>query len=141
MQDKTTRIGVGLIIIKEKEVLLGRRKNAHGDGTYASPGGALQYMESPKQAVLRELREECGNSLTVSDPELLCVVNWEEYAPLHQIGIGFVAQYIKGEPQVIEPDKTENWSWYSLDNLPEPLFGIMRDYLEAYNNSLHYLES
>lgn len=35
MTEKITKIGVGLIIIKDDKVLMSRRKNAHGSGTYA----------------------------------------------------------------------------------------------------------
>ena len=36
-------IGVAAIVIKDKKVLLGKRKNAHGAETWAFPGGHLEY--------------------------------------------------------------------------------------------------
>ena len=120
---------------------MSKRKNAHGSGSYAGPGGNLGYMESPKEAVLRELREECGDSLLVSDPELLSVVHWEEYAPVHYIGIGFVAEYQSGEPRLGEPEKFEAWGWYELADLPEPLFGVMQAYITAYKTGVSYIET
>ena len=138
---KEIRIGVGLIIVKNGKVLMSKRKNAHGSGTFAGPGGSLEYMESPRSAVLRELKEECGNDIKISDPELLCVVNWEEYAPIHFIGIGFLAIYISVEAEVVEPDKFESWDWYDLRELPRPLFGVMESYLEALTENKSYIES
>ncbi len=141
MSNKVTKVGAGLIIIKDNKVLMSKRKNAHGPGTFAGPGGGLNYMESPKEAVLRELLEECGSELKISEPELLCAVHWEEYAPIHYIGIGFVADYLSGEAQITEPDKFEGWGWYDLNNLPQPLFGVMASYVDAYQNNKPYIEA
>ncbi len=141
MNENVTRIGVGLLIVRGNKILMGKRKNAHGPGTYAGPGGNLGYMESPKDALLREFREECGDEIQISDPKLLCVVHWEEYKPIHYIGICFVADYISGEPMIMEPEKIENWDWYELDNLPSPLFGVMKSYLKAYRENTNYLEA
>jgi 8-oxo-dGTP diphosphatase len=44
--DKRPLIGVAVIVIKEDEVLLGKRKNSHGSGTWAFPGGHLEFKES-----------------------------------------------------------------------------------------------
>jgi 8-oxo-dGTP diphosphatase len=33
------KVGVGVCIVKDNKVLLGKRKNSHGDGTWAFPGG------------------------------------------------------------------------------------------------------
>ncbi len=44
--EQKTRVGVGITIIRNKNlVLLGKRKNAHGEGQWATPGGHLEYME------------------------------------------------------------------------------------------------
>jgi len=44
--DKVPRVGLGVLIIKDGKVLLGRRKGAHGEGTWAPPGGHLECGES-----------------------------------------------------------------------------------------------
>ncbi|RLC15632.1 MAG: DNA mismatch repair protein MutT, partial [Deltaproteobacteria bacterium] len=51
-------IGVAAIVIKDKKVLLGKRKNAHGAGTWAFPGGHLEYKESIEECAKREVFEE-----------------------------------------------------------------------------------
>lgn len=36
------RVGVGLLIVKDnKYVLIGKRKNSHGNGTFHTPGGII----------------------------------------------------------------------------------------------------
>jgi 8-oxo-dGTP diphosphatase len=60
MEHTQPKVGVGVMIVKNGFVLLGKRKGAHGEGEYAFPGGHLEYMESFAQCAQRETREECG---------------------------------------------------------------------------------
>ncbi|MEI7542375.1 MAG: NUDIX hydrolase [bacterium] len=52
--------GVAVIVVKDKQVLLVKRKLAPMKGTWALPGGFMDQGESILQAGLRELREETG---------------------------------------------------------------------------------
>ena len=45
-QESRPVVGVGVLIMKDGKVLLGRRKNILGDGEFSCPGGHLEYMES-----------------------------------------------------------------------------------------------
>ena len=51
-------VGMGIFVFRDGKVLLGRRRNAHGEGEFAPPGGHLEYMESYSDCVRRELEEE-----------------------------------------------------------------------------------
>ena len=47
MQDKITRVGVGLYLFNDKhQLLLGLRKSSHGNGTWCPPGGHMEFGES-----------------------------------------------------------------------------------------------
>ena len=60
-----TRVGIGVIILKDGKVLLGKRKGSHGAGEYAFPGGHLEYMESFDVAlVARPARSVVSRSTT-----------------------------------------------------------------------------
>ncbi len=126
------RVGIGVMILKDGKVLLGKRKNAHGDGEYSFPGGHLEHLESFEDAVRRETREECG--LEIGNPRFQMAFNMREYAPKHYVGIGYVAEWAGGEPQVLEPEKCAGWDWYALDALPSPLFAGSRFMIEAYKD-------
>ena len=57
------RIGVAVIVVKSDRVLLGKRKGAHGAGTWAFPGGHLAFGESFEACAHREVMEETGLSI------------------------------------------------------------------------------
>ncbi len=129
-QETKPRVGIGIMILKDGKVLLGKRKGSHGSGEYAFPGGHLEYMESYKECALREIGEECG--IEIKNLRFLYVSNIKRYAPKHYVHIGLIADWQSGEPQVLEPDKLEHWGWYDLTDLPEPLFATIHDSIEAY---------
>lgn len=41
--NKSPKVGIGVIVRKDNQILLGKRKNSHGDGCWAFPGGHLEY--------------------------------------------------------------------------------------------------
>ena len=43
-----TRVGIGVIVLKNSQVLLGLRKGKHEDGTWGLPGGSLEYNKELK---------------------------------------------------------------------------------------------
>lgn len=132
------KVGVGIFILKDGEVLLGKRKGSHGEGEYAFPGGHLEYMESFEDCVKRELAEECG--VEVQNIHFHFVANVTKYAPKHYVHIGLLADWKNGEPKVLEPDRCESWNWYDLNNLPKPLFEMCRLSIQAYKENKNYFD-
>ena len=41
MEDLRPVVGIGVMILKDRNVLLGQRKGSHGAGDYAFPGGHI----------------------------------------------------------------------------------------------------
>lgn len=111
-------VGVGVMLKKGNSVLLGRRKGAHGEGSYGWPGGGLAFSESLSDAVKREAFEEAG--INVLSMELICVSNIIEYGR-HYIDFEFMVTEFEGDPENKE-EFSSNWVWYDLDELPSPLF-------------------
>lgn len=126
-----TKVGVGVMILKDGKVLMSKRKGSHGAGDYGFPGGHLEYMESFEDCAVRETREECG--IEIKNIRFLCVENVTKYAPKHYLYIGLVADWASGEPVTLEPEKAEKWEWFDMDNLPEgPMFEFCRISFDAY---------
>lgn len=114
------KVGVGVYVIKEGKILLGKRKNSHGEGDWAVPGGHLEFGESIEACAARELAEETGLKATSIETGLWSndVIDGNK----HYITFFAVVKDFEGEPQLLEPDKCEGWQWFSLGALPPHLF-------------------
>jgi 8-oxo-dGTP diphosphatase len=113
-------IGVSAIVTRDGAVLLGRRRGAHGAGTFAFPGGKPDPGEHPSDTVRRELLEETGLTARAVQP-LAWTSDVFTDGDLHFVTLHHLVE-ADGEPAVLEPHKVEAWGWYPWDQLPEPLF-------------------
>lgn len=138
-QEQRPKVGIGVMIVKDGKVLLGKRKGSHGEGQYAWPGGNMEYMESFEECAKRETLEETG--MHIHNIRFLRLMNLKQYAPKHYVDIGLVADWESGEPQIMEPEKTEGWDWYDIDELPQPLFSTIPSYIEAYKTGKNYWDA
>lgn len=138
-QNQITKVGIGVFILKDGKVLLGKRRGSHGAGQYAGPGGHLEYMESFEECAKRETLEETG--IEITNVRFLCLSNLKQYAPKHYVDVGLLADWKSGEVRVMEPDKVESWDWYDLDNLPGELFAAEPHYLEAVQSGRNFWDA
>ncbi len=130
------RVGVGVLIERNGQVLLILRKNAHGAGSWSPPGGHLEFGESPEECAAREAMEETG--VQVADLRFKGVTNdIFEHEGLHYITIWMEGRYLSGEAHVADPEEVEQVCWFERDALPAPLFLPLRNFLggRAYQNS------
>ncbi len=139
-EQKRPQVGVGVMILNDKnEVLLGLRKNAHGEGSWCFPGGHLEFGETIFETARRETKEECN--LDVKKFEIVSVYDELDHIATHGkhlVNIGVQATYEGGEPKNNEPDKCEGWKWFSLDTLPENIFPASRKTLYNFKNKIIY---
>ena len=129
------------MIVKDGKILLAKRISSHGDGEYASPGGHLEHGESIEDCAKRELLEEAGQDMIISDLRFLCFINLRKYSPKHYAHIQMVAEWQSGKPKNTETDIREDWEWYDMNNLPSPLFGTTSYALEAYKTGKNFFEA
>lgn len=118
---KIVRVGVGVCIFRDGKILLGQRQkdSKRGIGSWCPPGGKLEFGESFEECARRETLEESG--VAISEPQIITVTN-DIFNEEHFITIYMRADWASGEPQVLEPHKIAEWTWFDGDNLPEPLF-------------------
>jgi 8-oxo-dGTP diphosphatase len=119
MKDKTTKISVGIVVLKENKILFGKAHNKEGKRRYILPVGHLEYMESFTNCAKREIAEECG--IEIKNIKFHFISNTNNYKPTHFIHIGLIADWKSGEPKVLEPGGIEAWEWRELDNIPKNL--------------------
>jgi 8-oxo-dGTP diphosphatase len=122
-KNNSVKVCCDMIIEKDGKLLMGKRGNVFGKGSWALPGGHLEVNEKTVDCVVRELDEEVG--IKPLDMKLLGVVNDVADVP-GQTGhyVRFVYHIVgySGEITNKEPDKCEGWEWFDKNKLPEPTF-------------------
>ena len=61
------RVGVGAVILHQDKVLLVRRGQAPSFGKWSLPGGLVELGESTREAIAREIMEECRIKIRLVD--------------------------------------------------------------------------
>ena len=119
--EERPKVGVGVILVKDNKVLLLKRKNTHGEGTWSFPGGHLELNEEIEDCVKREVEEETG--ITVSKIRFAGLTNdIFEKENKHYITIFMICDWELGEAQIKEPEKCTKIGWHRWGELPQPLF-------------------
>lgn len=91
---------VGAVVFNGERVLLAQRGKAPNLGLWTLPGGAIELGESVRQAVEREVREECGLAVQAGDVvEVLDIIHRDGAGALrfHYVVIDIACRYVGGE--------------------------------------------
>ncbi len=141
-EDKDSfHVGANCIVMRDGKVLLGLRKGS-GEGKWGLPGGHLEWGESLEHAALRELEEETG--LVAESAEFVGVVNdvrERSGETQHRIQFAFLIENVKGEPEVLEPEKCAGWEWFSIEELPPSVWEPFQDQLRGFIESETLLDA
>lgn len=86
---------VGVVCIRDGEVLLIRRAKPPRKGEWSLPGGRIEHGERAVDAALRELREETGVEAEIVG--LIDVIDGL-FPGRHYVLIDYVARWVSGEP-------------------------------------------
>jgi 8-oxo-dGTP diphosphatase len=118
---KRPMVGVAALVTRGDRVLLLRRQGSHGAGSWACPGGHLEFGETPEQCGIRETLEEVG--LVIDQLRFKAITN-DLFAPegKHYITIWMEGECESGEPTITAPGEVSELGWFAWDGLPEPLF-------------------
>lgn len=124
------RVGVGVFVLREGKVLMGKRRNSHGHGQWSLPGGHLEFGEEVFTTAQREVAEETG--LQIENLRLGPYTN-DIFSKegKHYITLFVFSESRSGEPQLLEPEKCERWQWVDWDSLPQPLFLPIENLLKS----------
>ncbi|MBQ4863009.1 NUDIX domain-containing protein [Pseudoalteromonas sp. MMG013] len=132
------RVGVGVIIVREGKILLGKRIGAHGAQTWATPGGHLDFTETPEQCAAREAYEETG--LVLGAVKKLGFTNdIFKLENKHYVTLFMLGESEQGEAHIMEPTKCLRWQWFDIDTLPEPLFLPLVNLLKEHNDLKQFM--
>lgn len=115
------RVGLGIVIIRDGHVLVGRRIGAHGANTWSIPGGHVEFGESWEMCAKREAEEETG--LILDNIKFLSVTDDHDIGEgKHYVTIFMKSECVQGEPTITEPDKYVELRWCRWEDVPSPRF-------------------
>lgn len=147
-EKKKVGVGVGVMILKEGKVLLGRRNDdpekadseLEGEGTWTMPGGKMEFGENFEEAAAREVLEETGIVLDKSKLRIISLSN-DKTDKAHFVTIGFLYEGDVGEPKTMEPEEIVEWKWFDLAKYPLKIFFPSEKILNNYFDSIIYKEN
>jgi 8-oxo-dGTP diphosphatase len=109
----------GIVLDDAGRILLIRRKIEPGKGLWALPGGFIETRESPEDAAIRELEEECG--IAARDGSLVDIIYQESaFFGTSILIIGYSFGGFEGE--IRAGDDAEDVRFYPFDDLPRTAF-------------------
>ena len=130
------KVGVGVMIVKDNQVLLGHRSTMRKDtggiyepDTWTLPGGKQEYEETVYETAIRETKEE--TNLKIKNPTVFSVSD-DFQKDRHFVTIEMLAKDYTGKEKVMEPEKEDEWRWFSLDDLPKNIYSPSRKFIEKY---------
>jgi ADP-ribose pyrophosphatase YjhB (NUDIX family) len=114
------RVGVGAIVWRGDDVLLIRRGQPPRAGEWSIPGGGLELGETVAEAAIREVLEETGIDITVTD--IVTVVDMIEHdadgrVQFHYVLVDVNAEWVRSEPQAATDAVEVRWS--SIEELDQ----------------------
>ena len=114
-------------IERDGEYLILKRNEQPNLGRWDLPGGFVEMGESPREAVVREVREETG--LTVV-PTAIIDAFTSEYGTTgrHTVDIAYRCRIDRGEFE-LDTDEKSDAAWVALADMPELAFAGERQAL------------
>ena len=146
MENKKMGIGVGVILLRNRKILFGKRNSDprkagsffNAAGTWTLPGGKMDFGESFEDAAKREVKEE--TSIEVRNLKLISLTN-NIASNAHFVTIGFLCEDFEGDVKVMEPDEITEWKWFDKEKLPSPIYQISEQVLKNYKEGVIYKQA
>ena len=136
MKNSSPKLTVDGVILKEKKILLIKRKNKPFKGKWALPGGFVEYGERVEESVIREVYEETGLKTKIND--LIGVYSDPNRDPRgHTISVVYILDIKDGELK--SGDDAADVKFFNLKELPELAFDhdiIISDIIRRFDQNV-----
>ena len=120
---------VSILVLKDNQVLLGKRLAEPGSGKWGLPSGYIEFEDDFLTAAVREVKEETG--LDVQIRSILNVQSAFLPPEFHFLGVFVLAAVVGGDLEA--GDDLEAVDWFPTSGpLPEMAFQPDVDIIEAY---------
>lgn len=113
-------VGIGVVIVKDGQIVLIKRRNEPGRGKWSIPGGIVDLGERIQQTVIREAKEE--TCLDVADPHLIDIVDNVEFDPdgkvkYHYVIVDFLVKVVGGD--IAAASDAEEIRWVKFNDVED----------------------
>ena len=108
------------LVVRDKKILMVKHKQGD-DEWYCSPGGGIEKGETPEQAAIRELQEECNVSGTIIKKTSEYVDPYDDtnFFYSYHIDIGNQSPRLGNDPEEAKTHSLVEVRWMSLNELSE----------------------
>lgn len=133
---KEIRLTASAVIKRDDSYLMVRDRET---GLWSMPGGKIEYMESPKDAIKRESLEEIGRVVNVKG--LIGIYQFLSSRNNWVTDFSYLCS-ISGNPRIVRPKEISDLRWFKLDELyslsknnqlraGRAQIGVIEDYAEG----------
>ena len=128
MKQRAPALTVDGILFQDESVLLVQRKHAPFQGSWALPGGFVEYGETTEDAVVREVLEETGVKTNIRS--LIGVYSGPHRDPRgHTVTVAYLIDRMSGELHA--GDDASSVKFFKMNELPALAF----DHAEIINDA------
>lgn len=132
-----------MLVRRESALLLLLRDGTrYKDGEWGPPAGKVEPGETYREAGVRELQEETGLDVSLSQLRLVHMLDRspEPGERWNWVGAFFEVHDAEGEVLNREPAKCRSMAWHRLDTLPSPMVDYVGQVLAALTEGIQYTE-
>lgn len=111
-------VGVGVILVKDRQILLVKRGHEPNKGMWSIPGGLIKLGETAEEAAIREVREETGLEVSIGAVAGIfnvIIKDSDSKIKYHYVIIDYIGEVVSG---MLRPgtDVTDA-RWFWLDEI------------------------
>lgn len=119
MSGKTHYPVLAVVFDKEGRFLMAKRDEArsHFNQLWQFPGGGIEFGEDPRDAVVREVREETGLHVKLMSKHPFAFNYSDPLTNSHVVALGYVAKYVDGTIDTSLDRNTGDAQWFTYDEV------------------------